>query len=88
MAGTDAVVNSVSAYVEKGGVTFESVHVHGAETVAREALLTKKAKQPAADGLYKLQGGGRIKIEKGWIVWADPIAIKRSSVAGVVVGLP
>jgi NADH dehydrogenase len=37
MAGADAVVNAVSAYVEKGGVTFESVHVQGAETLAREA---------------------------------------------------
>jgi uncharacterized protein YbjT (DUF2867 family) len=35
--GTDAVVNTVSAYVEKSGVTFETVHVCGAETVAREA---------------------------------------------------
>lgn len=38
MAGADAVVNAVSAYVEKGGVTFESVHVLGAENLAREAL--------------------------------------------------
>jgi uncharacterized protein YbjT (DUF2867 family) len=37
-AGADAVVNAVSAYVEKGGVTFEAVHVQGAETVAREAV--------------------------------------------------
>ena len=37
-AGTNAVVNTVSAYVEKGGVTFEAVHVRGAETVAREAI--------------------------------------------------
>jgi uncharacterized protein YbjT (DUF2867 family) len=37
LAGTDAVVNAVSAYVEKGGVTFEAVHERGAETVAREA---------------------------------------------------
>src|SRR5262249_8571712 len=37
LAGADAVVNAVSAYVEKGGVTFESVHVQGAETVARES---------------------------------------------------
>lgn len=37
IAGADAVVNTVSAYVEKGGVTFEAVHVQGAETVAREA---------------------------------------------------
>jgi uncharacterized protein YbjT (DUF2867 family) len=37
VAGADAVVNAVSAYVEKGGVTFETVHEQGAETVAREA---------------------------------------------------
>ena len=37
IAGTDAVVNTVSAYVEKGGATFEAVHVQGADTVAREA---------------------------------------------------
>jgi NADH dehydrogenase len=37
VAGADAVVNAVSAYLEKGGVTFESVHEQGAETVAREA---------------------------------------------------
>jgi NADH dehydrogenase len=38
IAGADAVVNTVSAYVEKGGVTFEAVHVQGADTVAREAV--------------------------------------------------
>jgi NADH dehydrogenase len=37
VAGADAVVNAVSAYVEKGGVTFEAIHERGAETVAREA---------------------------------------------------
>jgi uncharacterized protein YbjT (DUF2867 family) len=37
VAGTDAVVNAVSAYVEKGGVTFAAVHERGAETIAREA---------------------------------------------------
>ena len=30
VAGANAVVNMVSAYVEKGGVTFEAVHVQGA----------------------------------------------------------
>ncbi len=30
ITGANAVVNTVSAYVEKGGVTFEAVHVHGA----------------------------------------------------------
>ena len=38
IAGANAVVNTVSAYVEKGGVTFEAVHVQGAETVARETV--------------------------------------------------
>ena len=38
IAGADAIVNTVSAYVEKSGVTFEAVHVRGAETVAREAI--------------------------------------------------
>ena len=38
IAGADAVVNAVSAYVEKAGVTFEAVHVQGAETVARETV--------------------------------------------------
>ena len=36
--GADAVINAVSAYVEKGGVTFGAVHVQGAETVARESV--------------------------------------------------
>jgi uncharacterized protein YbjT (DUF2867 family) len=38
LARADAVVNAVSAYVEKRGVTFEGVHVQGAETVARESV--------------------------------------------------
>src|SRR5262245_17144266 len=38
LAGADAVVNSVSAYIEKGGVTFQAVHVQGAETLARESV--------------------------------------------------
>jgi NADH dehydrogenase len=36
VAGVDAVVNAVSAYIEKPGVTFESVHEQGARTVAEE----------------------------------------------------
>src|SRR6516164_1001811 len=38
LAGAGAVVNAVSAYVEKGGITFEAVHVQGAETVARASV--------------------------------------------------
>ena len=37
LTGADAAVNAVSTYVEKGGVTFQAVHVRGAENVAREA---------------------------------------------------
>ena len=37
LAGADAVVDAVSAYVEMGGVTFEAVHEQGAKTLAREA---------------------------------------------------
>ncbi|HUG77361.1 MAG TPA: SDR family NAD(P)-dependent oxidoreductase, partial [Burkholderiales bacterium] len=37
VAGVDAVVNVVSAYVEKAGVSFESVHEQGARTLAQEA---------------------------------------------------
>jgi uncharacterized protein YbjT (DUF2867 family) len=37
VAGADAVVNAVSAYVEKGDVTFQAVHEQGATIVAREA---------------------------------------------------
>src|SRR5947207_524346 len=37
VAGADAVVNAVSAYVETGGITFEAVHEQGAKTLAREA---------------------------------------------------
>ena len=33
--GVDGVVNAVSAYVEKAGVTYEDVHVHGARNVAQ-----------------------------------------------------
>jgi len=50
-AGADAVVNAVSAYVEKAGVTFESVHVQGAETVAREAIRLGVARLVLISGL-------------------------------------
>ena len=37
VAGADAVVDAVSAYVETAGVTFEAVHERGAAMLAREA---------------------------------------------------
>ena len=51
IAGANAVVNTVSAYVEKGGVTFEAVHVQGAETVAREAVAAGVARLVLVSGI-------------------------------------
>jgi len=51
VAGADAVVNTVSAYVEKGGVTFEGVHVEGAKTVAREAAAAGIARLVLVSGI-------------------------------------
>ena len=51
VAGADAVVNAVSAYVEKGGVTFEAVHEQGAETVAREAAAAGVARLVLVSGI-------------------------------------
>lgn len=51
IAGADAVVDAVSAYVEKGGVTFEAVHVRGAENVAREAVAAGIARFVLVSGI-------------------------------------
>src|SRR5262245_9669186 len=51
IAGTDAVVNTVSAYFEKSDVTFEAVHVQGAETVAREAVAAGVARFVLVSGI-------------------------------------
>jgi uncharacterized protein YbjT (DUF2867 family) len=51
ITGADAVVNAVSGYVEKGGVTFEAVHVQGAETVARETVRLGVARLVLVSGL-------------------------------------
>ena len=51
IAGTDAVVNTVSAYVEQSGVTFEAVHVQGADTVAREAVAAGVARLVLMSGI-------------------------------------
>lgn len=37
VSGAGAVVNAVSLYVEKGSLTFDAIHVRGAERVARQA---------------------------------------------------
>src|SRR5918996_2022803 len=51
VAGVDAVVNVVSAYVEKRGVTFESVHVQGARTLAQEAAAAGVARLVLVSGI-------------------------------------
>lgn len=51
VAGCDAVVNAVSAYVEKAGVSFESVHVQGARTVAQEAFAAGVARLVLVSGI-------------------------------------
>jgi uncharacterized protein YbjT (DUF2867 family) len=51
VAGADTVVNAVSAYVEKGGVTFESVHEEGAKTIAREASAAGVARLVLVSGM-------------------------------------
>ena len=51
IAGANAVVNTVSAYVEKGGVTFEAVHVQGAQNVAREAVAAGVARLVLVSGI-------------------------------------
>ena len=76
MAGADAVVNAVSAYVEKGGVTFESVHVQGAEAVAREAVRLGVARLVLISGLgadpqsrspyIRSRGRGELAVQKAF----------------------
>jgi len=51
VAGADAVVNAVSAYVEKGGVTFEAVHEQGAKTLAQESAAAGAARFVLVSGI-------------------------------------
>jgi NADH dehydrogenase len=51
VAGADAVVDAVSAYVETGGVMFEAVHERGAETLAREAAAAGVARFVLVSGI-------------------------------------
>ena len=51
VAGADVAVNAVSTYVEQSGVTFEAVHVRGAENVAREAAAAGVARLVLVSGI-------------------------------------
>ena len=64
LAGADAVVDAVSAYVETGGVTFESVHVRGAETLARQAAAAGVARFVLVSGIgADPESGGQHPVE-------------------------
>jgi NADH dehydrogenase len=76
VAGADAVVNAVSAYVDEDGVTFESVHVTGAETLAREAaaagvarfvLISGIGADPASQSPYiRARGRGELAVRQAF----------------------
>jgi NADH dehydrogenase len=51
VAGVDAVVNAVSAYVEKRGITFTSVHEQGAKTLAQRAAAAGVARLVLVSGI-------------------------------------
>jgi NADH dehydrogenase len=51
VARADAVVNAVSAYVEKDGVTFEAVHERGAKTLAQESVAAGVARFILVSGI-------------------------------------
>ena len=51
VAGVDAVIDAVSAYVETGDLTFEAVHERGAETLAREAAAAGVARLVLVSGI-------------------------------------
>lgn len=51
VAGADAVVNAVAAYVETGDATFEAVHVAGAATLARAATAAGVGRLVLVSGL-------------------------------------
>ena len=86
MAGADAVVNAVSAYVEKGGVSFEAVHVQGAETVAWEAVRLGVARLVLISGLgadlqsrspyIRSRGRGELAVQQ---VFSDATIVRPSA---------
>lgn len=74
LAGADAVVDAVSAYVDTGGVTFEAVHEQGAVTLARQSAAAGVARfvlvsgigaDPASSSLYiRARGRGERGVQQ------------------------
>lgn len=89
IAGADAVVNAVSAYVEKGGLTFETVHVQGAEMIAQEAgrlgvarlvLVSGIGADPQSRSLYiRSRGRGELAVQQAF---QDATIVRPSAMFG------
>jgi len=89
LEGADAVINAVSAYVEKGDVTFEAVHVQGAETVAWEAarlgvarlvLISGIGADPQSRSPYiRSRGRGELAVQQ---VFPDATIVRPSAMFG------
>ena len=86
IAGSDSVVNAVSTYVEKGGLTYTAVHVHGArniamacqrQNVARLVHISGIGADPASRSAYiRARGLGEVAVQKAFL----PATILRPSV--------
>jgi len=74
LAGADAVVDAVSAYVETGSATFEAVHEQGARTLAWEAAAAGVARFVLVSGIgadpesgspyIRARGRGELAVQK------------------------
>jgi uncharacterized protein YbjT (DUF2867 family) len=86
MAGSESVVNAVSAYVEKGGVTYTAVHVDGAgniatacreQNIARLVHISGIGANPASRSRYiRARGLGELAVQKTF----PPATVLRPSV--------
>ncbi len=86
MAGSESVVNAVSAYVEKGGVTYTAVHVDGAgniatacreQNMARLVHISGIGANPASRSRYiRARGLGELAVQKTF----PPATVLRPSV--------
>ena len=76
VAGADGIVNAVSAYVEKGDVTYRAVHVQGALNVAKACALRKVGRlvhisgigaDPASSSAYiRARGQGEQEVRQAF----------------------
>jgi uncharacterized protein YbjT (DUF2867 family) len=76
IAGSDSVINAVSAYVEKRGVTYTAVHVHGAgniatvcqqQNVARLVHISGIGADPTSQSPYiQARGRGELAVRKAF----------------------